>query len=154
MEVKFEASKEELEELAKMAFVAQFVFDSSGKFSDGYKYPFMKQFGAALRTVNKLLVQHIPESGLVEVDERSEQRFTHTIKMEEACEKVLLEFGESCFLEELCKQITDRDYTEKYKGSLEDVSSFSSDIYHILHEGNMKELEENGVSRLRFMDES
>ncbi len=154
MEVKFEASKEELEELAKMAFVAQFVFDSSGKFSDGYKYPFMKQFEAALRTVNKLLVQHIPQSGLVEVDEISASKFTHTIQMEEACEKVLLEFGESCFLEELCKQITDRNYTEEYKGSLENAFTFSSDVYRILYQNNEKELKESGVNKLRFVDES
>ena len=35
MEIKFEISKEELAELAKMACIAQFVFYSSGKYSAG-----------------------------------------------------------------------------------------------------------------------
>ena len=38
MEVKFEASKAELIELSKMAYIAQYVVDSSGRFSTGYHY--------------------------------------------------------------------------------------------------------------------
>lgn len=152
MEIKFEISKEELAELAKMAYVAQFVFDSSGKFSTGYKYPLMGTFDAALRVFNKMLWQHIPESGLVEIDEQHESVFTHTMQMEKQCNDVLNEFGSFDFLEKVCKQLTDRDYEEQYNGSANSSASITSDVYPILYDNNMEELQHNGFKRLRVVE--
>lgn len=152
MEIKFEISKEELAELAKMAYVAQFVFDSSGKFSTGYKYPLMGTFDAALRTFNKMLWQNIPESGLMEIDEQHESVFTHTIQMENACNEVLNEYGNSEFLERVCKQLTDRDYEEQYNGIADSVASVTGDVYRILYNNNMEELQQNNLRRLRIVE--
>ena len=52
MELKIEASQEELEQIAKMAYIAMYVVDSSGKFSTGYKYPDMELFNSALRQLS------------------------------------------------------------------------------------------------------
>lgn len=152
MEIKFEISKEELAELAKMAYVAQFVFDSSGKFSTGYKYPLMDTFDAALRIFNKMLWQNIAESGLIEIDEQHESVFTHTMQMEQDCNEVLNEYGNFEFLERLCKQLTDRDYEEQYNGTPNSLESVTSDVYRILYNNNMEELEQNNLKRLRIVE--
>ncbi len=152
MKIKFEISKEELAELAKMAYVAQFFFDSSGKFSTGYKYPHTVTFNAALRIFNKMLWQYIPESNLAELDEENEDVFTHTMQMEDDCYKVLNEYGNSEFLEKVCKQLTDRDYEEQYNGSANSSASITSDVYPILYDNNMEELQHNGFKRLRVVE--
>ena len=53
MELKIEASKDQLVQIAKMAYIAQYVIDSSGTFSKGYKYPDFELFQSALRQLNR-----------------------------------------------------------------------------------------------------
>lgn len=153
MEIKFEATKEELAEIAKISYVAQFVIDSSGKHGTGYKYPGIDTFNAALRIMNKMLCQYIPESGLVEADERNTDIFTHTIQMENECEPLLQEFGEFEFLDALCTKLAERDYAEQYKGLSNQITDIGVDVFQILFDNNMEELSEYGLSRLRIVPE-
>lgn len=153
MEVKFEATKAELIELAKMAYVADYVFDSSGHTSSGYRYLYMNEFAAALRVFNKMLVQHIGDTGLVEVDGNWSQVFTHTMLMEDECEKVLNQFKEECFADKVCTALTDRDYVEQYGAmQTEEGSQINSEAYHILYDNNMLEIQKHGLKRLRIQE--
>jgi hypothetical protein len=152
MEVKFEASKEELAELAKMAYVARFVFDSSGVFSTGYKYPNKDIFNLALRTFNKMILAYIPNSDYVEIDELDEELFINTMTIHEECEAVIDQYNEECFLEKVCLQLTNRDYTEQYGRTLNLQALLTSDVYHILYNSNEEELLQHGLKRLRISE--
>ena len=151
MEIKFEASKEELAELAKMVYIAHFVVSSSGKFGLGYKYPLLNIFNAADRVLNKMLLQYIPESGLVEVDEQSDNIFTHTMQMEKECEAILNENKEDGFLERVCNELTNRDFIELYDGTPDSASRIVSDVYQVLYDSNEKELKEHRLKRLKVV---
>jgi len=151
MEVKFEASKAELIELSKMAYIAQYVVDSSGRFSTGYHYLYLKEFESALRLFNKMLLQHIGDVGLLEVDEQSQDIFTHTMLMEDECQKVMAEFQKACFIEELCDGLTDRDHDEQYGVKMREGGfRIYDEAYQILHDKNMRELKTHGLKRLRI----
>jgi hypothetical protein len=151
MQLILDATAEELEELAKMAYVAQFVFDSSGTFSDGYKYPYTAVFDAALRKLNKAMLTLIPHSGLLEVDEQNNNVFTHTMEMEVHCKKVLDTFSNDSYLECICTELTRRDYKEKVGEEDDDMIIFGpGDVFTILYDNNMKELKANGLKRLRI----
>jgi hypothetical protein len=149
MQVTFEATTAELEQLAKMAYIAQYVFDSSGKFSTGFKYPDMPVFDSALRILTKTLLQAMPGTELLEVDERSDNIFTHTIQMEEECGKILQEFGETVHFQKVCTELTRRDYIEK-GGNPEDAVIGHNTIYTILYNSNMAELKQYGLSRFKI----
>ena len=49
MELKIELDKNEIAELTKMSFIAQFVMSSSGVHSNGLRYPHMEIFTSTLR---------------------------------------------------------------------------------------------------------
>jgi hypothetical protein len=151
MQLTIDATTEELEELAKMAYVAQFVFDSSGKFSDSYKYPYTALFDAALRKLNKALLPLIPHSKLLELDEQSDNVFTHTLEMEVHCKKVLDTFSNDSYLESICSEVTTRDYEEKTSQPAPEII-FPGDVYSILYDNNMEELKQNGLKRLRIVE--
>lgn len=150
MQLTLDATADELEELAKMAYVAQFVFDSSGEFSDSYKYPYTAVFEAALRKLNKALLPLIPESRLLEADEQSNNVFTHTIEMEIHCKKILDTFSEDSYLESICTELTRRDYIEKGGNpNTEEIILGLSEVYTILYNNNMAELKQYGLSRFK-----
>jgi hypothetical protein len=149
MQVTFEASEDELEQLAIMTYIAQYVVDSSGKFSEGYQYPNIKIFYAALRLLNKALLQQLPNTPLLEIDERSQNVFIHTIEAENDCEKILKAFSEDSYLDVVCTEITQRDYIEMGH-STNDVILGLDDVYTILYNNNMAELQKNGLSRFRL----
>ncbi len=150
MQLILDAADEELEELAKMAYVAQFVFDSSGKYSNSYKYPGIEVFKVALRKLNKALLPLIQQSHLLEVDEQSNKVFTHTMEMEKICKKILDTFSKDCYLERVCTELTRRDYIEKGGNSYtEEIILGLNEVYTILYNNNMAELRQNGLSRFR-----
>jgi hypothetical protein len=49
MEMKFEMSKEEAIEFAKLVYPGDTIIDSSGQITEGYSYPKMKTVLSALR---------------------------------------------------------------------------------------------------------
>jgi hypothetical protein len=151
MQLTIDATTEELEELAKMAYVAQFVFDSSGRVSKNYKYPCMAVFDQALRKLNKALLPLIPNAGLLEVDEKSDMVFTHTIEMEVHCNKIVEQFSRDTYLNSVCSELTRRDYREK-TGHPSPGVIFPGDVYSILYDNNMEELKQNGLKRLRIVE--
>ncbi len=151
MQLIVDATADELEELAKMAYVAQFVFDSSGEFTTGYSYPKIKEFDAALRTLNKALLQALPNTKLLEIDEGNSNVFTHTIQMENECRPILQEFSNDTYIERVCTEITTRDYIEQ-GGTLETASSLYSDVFKILYKRNKVELKQYGLSRFKLED--
>ncbi len=145
MQLTIDATPEELEELAKMAYVAQFIFDSSGKFSTGFKYSNMPIFKQALRKINKALLQAMPDIEILELDEKNENVFTHSIKMEPACREILLQFSEDTYLNRVCTELTRRDYRKKTGQPTPEII-FPGGVYSILYDNNMAELKANGLS--------
>ena len=88
----------------------------------------------------------------MEVDEQHESVFTHTMQIEDDCNEVLNEYGNFEFLERLCKQLTDRDCEEQYNGSPNSLAAVTSDVYRILYDNNMEELQQNTLRRLRIVE--
>jgi hypothetical protein len=151
MEIKFEATKAELIELAKMAYMADSVFECNVISSNGYQYLYKEEFISALRLFNKMLVQYIGDTGLVEANGNCPEVFTATILMENECERVLDEFKKECFADKVCDALTDRDYEELYgRMGPEGRSEINSEAYHILYDNNMLEIEKYGLKRLRI----
>ncbi len=151
MQLIIEANEEELEELAKMAYVAQFVFDSSGEHSTGYKYPHMQTVNSALRIINKALLPLIPHSHLLEVDGHNDNVFTHSIEMEKHCSKLIETYAKDCYLERICGELTTRDYIEKGGNpDTEQIILGVSEVFTILYNKNMAELKQYGLSRFRL----
>ncbi len=150
MELKLEATPEEFEQLAIMAFVAQFVIDSSGPFSKGYKYKDFDTMLTALRTLNKGLLQILPNTKILEVDGLSTRVFTHSIDMEDKGLPMLEQFMHNNYLEDVCSEITRIEYTQKTGLNAADEDTFQTEVFHILYEQNMKELEANGLKNFRY----
>jgi hypothetical protein len=93
MELTLNLEKEEFVELAKMIYIAQYVVDSSGPFSRGYKYPHFAALKNTQRRMNEALLQVIGNSGFVEEEKNNfGEKYTHTIKMEQEMFDVLEEF--------------------------------------------------------------
>ena len=149
MQLTIDATTEELEELAKMGYVAQYVYDSSGKVSQNYKYPCMAVFEQALRKLNKALLPLIPHSSLLEIDEKREMIFTHTFEMEVHCTKIVEQFAEDTYIDRVCTELTRRDYIEQ-GGNSKPVILGLSEVYTILYNNNMAELKANGLSRFKL----
>lgn len=151
MEVKLDLTKDELVEIAKMTFLAQFVMDSSGTHSTDYKYPNLEKFLDVLRELNKTLLPYIKEYDLLEVDGRMPRVFTHTMRMEDEMAPVLEQFSDDSFLERICKAITDREYIEDYDGVNLGLQIIGDNgIYDILYQNNLKELKQNGLKNVRL----
>lgn len=93
MELTLNLEKEEFVELATMVYIAQYVVDSSGIHSHGYKYPHFSVFKNTQRRMNQALLQVIADSGFVEEEQNPMgEKYTHTIKMEQEMFDVLEEF--------------------------------------------------------------
>jgi hypothetical protein len=152
MQVTFEASEQELKELAKIMYLVQFVMDDSSNKdynTKGYVYENIKEFDQTKRLINKMLLEYIPASGLLEVDGRSEHIFTHTVAMEDIMRKVLDTFGDTSFYGRICTAITNRDFAEQ-GGNVNEAELFFDGVYKILYDNNMKELMEFGLSRFKI----
>ncbi len=74
------------------------------------------------------------------------------MQMGDYCYEVLNEYGNSEFLEKVCKQLTDRDYEEQNNGIANSSASITSDVYRILYDNNMEELRENELKQLRVVE--
>jgi hypothetical protein len=150
--VQLSLSPEELEELTRMVYIAQFVIDTS---ADVYAtFPIME---ALCEKINKLGYEFIPGSGLCEKalpDEAAAESYSHTIKMEEECQAVLDAFGDEVFYECISTQLADSDFIEKY-GKVETETFYNTkalyDSYFALESFYEEELRENGLSRLRVI---
>jgi hypothetical protein len=70
----------------------------------------------------------------------------------EECEAVIDQYNEECFLEKVCLQLTNRDYTEQYGRTLNLQALLTSDVYHILYNSNEEELLQHGLKRLRISE--
>jgi len=153
MQITLDMTDAQMLELAKIIYVANFVFDSSdARVSKGYAYPHMDTFNKTMRIVNKALMPYLRESRYLEVDEKSDITFTHTIKMEPECEKILNQFGEDDYHNRVCSAITRRDYAEQYGGDDEGGMYFENSPFDILYKHNMEELKEYGLDRFRIME--
>ena len=147
MELKIELDKNEIAELTKMSFIAQFVISSSGVSGHGDRYRHMEIFTSALRELDNAILPLIPERGLLEMDN---DRPMHTPKMEEEMMPVLKAFMQDTFLEQICTTVSRREYTEEY-GMVEDITMMTADsLYAIIYNNNWKELEKNGLKNFRL----
>ena len=151
MEITIEATKEELGQMAKMAYIGQYVADSSGQFSSGYQYPNIELLHDALRQLNKALYQAIPGSGLLEVDGNNRKVFTHTMLMEDTCRPMIEEFNDADFLNRVCTQLSNRDFEEQC-GTPDDAYLVPNAAYEAIYNNNMEALKNDGLKLLRLMD--
>jgi hypothetical protein len=150
--VQLSLSPEELEELTKLVYIAQFVISASEDV-----YSSLRIMESLREKINKLGYEYMPESGLCEKalpDEDKSESYSHTIKMEEECEAVLQAFGDELFYETISKELTDRDFIEKY-GKVETETFYKTkalyDSYFAIESFYEEELRENGLSRLRVI---
>ena len=150
MKLVIQASKEELEEIAKLAYLANIVVSNSNEKNKNYQYPDIAIFNSALRLLYKALLQHMPASGLIEIDENAGTLFTHTLLMEQQCSNMVNEYGEESFDNQLCTTITNRDYKEK-GGDPAKAELFYNGLYETLYNNNMIELKANGLGRFRIV---
>jgi hypothetical protein len=147
----FEVTNEELDQLAVMAYLAQYVVDSSGKYSTGYKYPHMQDYLSMLRKINKEILLEMPKTEMVEADGSNEHIFSHTMKTEDTCQKLRDEFENSTYHDRICMEITRRDFIEQ-GGDRENSPSVYGDLFISLHDNNMKESKEYGLSRFKIIE--
>ena len=124
---------------------------SSKDTSEDYKYPEIKIFNAAIRSLYKALLELIPETGLIEVDEKADTVFTNSLLLEQECRLVINQFESDSILNCICKLITDRDYNEK-GGDPMKAELFFEGLYESIYNNNMLELQANGLSRYRLVD--
>lgn len=152
MEVTFNFTEEELVELAKMTYVSQFVFDSSGRTSKGYKYPNTELFLHTLRLFNKTVLQYLPDNKYSEADEKSKKVFTHTMQMEEEMMPMMHNFIDEIVYNRICQAVTQQEHRELYNSEAHEVYHEDSP-YDILYKRNKKNLENNGLKNLRLVFE-
>jgi hypothetical protein len=106
MQITIEGTKEEIEQLAVIGYIAQFVADSSMQTQSGrYLYPDKDILSSSIRKLNKAICLAIPESELVNIDEKSRRVFTHTLKTENICGSLLIEFAQDMFYEKIWGQL-------------------------------------------------
>ncbi len=151
MQITIDATKEELDQLAIMAYLAQYVVDSSGKYSTGYKYPKMAEYSSMLRKMNKEILIAMPDSKMIEADENTERIFTHTIKTKDECQLLKETFENSNYLERICTEISRRDFIEQ-GGDYNNAASIISETFISIYDGNMRELQEYGLSRFKIIE--
>jgi hypothetical protein len=151
MQITIDASKEELNQLAVMAYLAQYIVDSSGEYSKGYKYPEMEEYQSMLRKINKSILLNLPDTKMVEANENNSNIFVHTIETEDACELLKNQFENSIYLERICTEITRRDFIEQ-GGDYNNSSFLISEVFESIYNNNMKELKEYGLSRLKIVE--
>gem|GEM_PF-3483796 len=140
---------EELEQLTRMIYLAQYVIDSS---ADVYEHK------AAMKTLMEKVFQlgyeHIPVSGLCQksLDDEPDDLYSHTIKMEEEAEPVLQAFCDDVFYECISNELAWRDFKEKYgyvsSNTLWD-NPVLNDYLESLKDFYLTELAENGLLRMR-----
>lgn len=151
MNLKIEATKGEIEEIAVMTYLSNHIVSSSGEFSDGYKYQNKDILHSVTRKLNKEILSKLPESKFVEADENSDSIFTHTIEMERHCQKILNQFYDEGILARICNEISKRDYFELYGD--DDFLVLDYNIkFSAIYENNMKELNEFGLKRFRKIE--
>jgi hypothetical protein len=156
MELKIELTKDEMAELAKMAYIAQYVMDSSGPHaqSSHYRYPNLPLFKNTLQLLYRAMLQQMPQTELLEVNEKN-KTILSSIKIENEIRPVFHQFEQDGFLSTICTAITDRDYTEEYGGGDDNSEGPApvmgdNSVYDILYQNNWKELKRNGLKNFRL----
>jgi hypothetical protein len=143
MKITFDLEKEELDQLAMMAYLAQFIVDSSGEFTTDYKYPKIENFKAMLRKLNKEILLAFPNTRYVEADEKNKAIFTHTLETENSAHLLLQQFTNEVYLERICSELSSRDYKE-HGGTEYEVLDMNV-VFTSIYQNNMKELKEHGL---------
>jgi ferritin-like metal-binding protein YciE len=151
IKITLEATKEEFDQLAIMAYLAQYVVDSSGKYGTGYKYPKMEEYLSMLRKLNKEILLAMPDSEMVQANELHNRIFVHTIETENQCQLLKETFEKSGYLESVCTEISRRDFIEQ-GGDYDNATSIVSEVFLSIYESNMRELEEFGLSRFKIIE--
>lgn len=151
MQIKFDATKEELDQLAIISYISYHVMNSSGRFSTGYKYPKMEIFDTTLRKIYKAILEQDPKTKLAQINGNDDSVFTSNIETEQACHLLLEQYTDDVFLERICTEITERDFIEQ-GGQANNASSLVSEIFASIYANNMRELKEYGLSRFKILE--
>ncbi len=144
MKLEIEINETQAKEFAKMLFLAQFVVDSSGKYSKSYKYPLIEEHLETLRILNRSILLAFPNIELLEVNEKLDKKYSHNIAMELATKDLLNTHFKVCLNEEVATAITKKEFAEKYPN----LDSEAYEIIIALYHNNLKWIEENGIGSL------
>ena len=68
MELKIDGTKEELEQIAIMGYLANFILNGSKEDTALKNYPKLEVFNNTLRKVHKAILELIPDTEILEVD--------------------------------------------------------------------------------------
>ena len=144
-------SDDELQELARLLYLAQFVVDSSHDVYDRKEL-----MNSLLEKVNNLAFERleITVGRDVQTSSRNVRFFSFIQNMEEESYSVLQAFGDELYYENISEELADRDFKEKYGHVETEALFFNKSLYESLE--NLRyfyrtELEENSLSRLRLV---
>jgi len=153
MKITLDFNKEEIEELAKMVYIAQCVVGRSDRYPElEVNYPQMAVFEKTAEAVYKVCFEAAPESILYS-DEgyNSEATYNHTVKMEDELDDLMESFVEQNQTINICDAITQRLYTN-LKGGEDDKADF--ELWEGIFESTKQKIKTRGLKNLYFKDEA
>ena len=137
MELKINFTKEELEQVNIMAYLAKHMLSQSDKYSQGYKYTNHNIFEKTVEKINTSILETISKEEI--------------LATESECLKIIKQYNHESLNEVICKIITERDYEEQ-GGTYSNPNYFLEEKYKLIYNYNISEIELNGLQRFRIVE--